>query len=67
MEINSAAFAQFLRSALLGVKVVLSCLARQNLSGLGDLEAFRVGFVGFHRHIRSFPASGLGCIYYGFI
>jgi hypothetical protein len=35
---------------LLCIEMVDSCMAREHFAGLGDLQALRVGFVGFHCH-----------------
>jgi len=37
-------------AAFLGIKMVLSRLARQNLAIFGDLETLGVWFCGFHWH-----------------
>ena len=35
---------------LLGIEVILARAACKNLAGLGDLEAFGIGFIGLHGH-----------------
>jgi len=54
MEFDIAIFGRFGSVAFLGVEMVLSRLARQNLATLGNLKPLGVGLVGFHTHIISF-------------
>ena len=55
MKFSIAIFGGFCRSALLGVKVVLSGLARQKPAAFSDLDALSIGFIGLNRH-NVYPA-----------
>lgn len=59
-ECHRLALLELAGAGLLRIEMVDSCTARQNFSGLGDLEALRVGFVGFHCHNYFFGETGEG-------